>query len=120
MVRPLFYAVRKPGGGTALHPVDEAIELLRYAVPWVRQWLSRAGHGHAIRGAWRLMSGRTRATPLVLFSHHCMSAMKLKLRSDRTPCTLCVCGAGERHNVIDVRSKRAWRSRAVLCAARFG
>ena len=69
MVRPLFDAVRKPGGGIGvlLHaPVFVALN----AVPWVRQWLSCAGHGHAIPGTWCLMSGRTRAAPLVLLSHH--------------------------------------------------
>ena len=56
--------------GVLLHaPVFVA----RNAVPWVMQWLSRAGQGRAPLGAWRLMTGRTRATPLVLVSHHFMS-----------------------------------------------
>ena len=92
MVRPLFDAVRKPGGGIAvlLHaPVSVAL----HAVPWVRHWLSRAGHGHAIPGARRLMSGRTRAAPLVLFSHHFMSRYQIRtalgLNALHTVCLRC-------------------------------
>lgn len=50
----------------------------RSVTAWARQWSARAGDGSALRGAVRLASGKTRATPLVLVSHHFMSREEIE------------------------------------------
>ena len=50
----------------------------RSVAAWARQWTVRAGNGSAVRGAMRLASGKTRATPLVLISHHFMSREEIE------------------------------------------
>lgn len=58
----------------------------RSVAAWARQWSARAdaasadsrGKGSALRGAYKLATGKTRITPLVLVSHHFMSREEIE------------------------------------------
>ena len=62
----------------------------RSVASWARQWAIRAGDGSAIRGAIRLASGKTRATSLVLISHHFMSREEIESPLGRERIDHCV------------------------------
>ena len=63
---------------------------------WARQWSARAdvarggSRGSAIRGAWRLLRGKTRATPLVIVSHHFMSREEVESPTGKERIAHCV------------------------------
>jgi hypothetical protein len=46
--------------------------------PFALHWLRRVGDGGAWRGLWRLFSGASKTTSLVLVSHHFMSKDELE------------------------------------------
>jgi len=66
--------------------IARAIGLLRTAPlfcagilpPFAVHWLRRIGDGGAWRGLWRLLSGESKTTSLVLVSHHFMSKDELE------------------------------------------
>lgn len=45
--------------------------------PFAAHWLRRIGGGSAVRGAWRMLTGSTQVSSLVLVSHHFMSAEEI-------------------------------------------
>lgn len=64
--------------------------VLANLLPYAAHWLRRIGEGRALRGAWRLATRRTTATPLVLVSHHFMSHAELETPLGRERLAHCV------------------------------
>ncbi len=64
--------------------------IVRSVASFARQWTQRAGDGSSLRGAWRMLRGRARATPLVLVSHHFMNREQLESADGQERLAHCV------------------------------
>ena len=70
--------------------VAEPAFIFRSVLAFARQWTQRAGAGSSWRGAWHLLRGKARMTPLVLVSHHFMNRDQLSSPEGQERLSHCV------------------------------